>query len=168
MTTRTMTTPAMTVLALMLIAVSACAGGDQAGSSDAEAGDPAGVKAGDSAAAEAGDPERGERAFQQCYACHSVDPEEIDLPGPNLAGVLGRRAGTWAQFAYSPAMRAAGSERGLVWTRVTLDAFLGDPQRFLPGTSMAYAGLREPSMRADVIAYLVRGKKEQAPPSQER
>jgi cytochrome c len=159
MTARTMTTPAMTVLVLMLVVVSACTGGE-AGSSNAEAD----VEA----AAEAGDPERGERTFQQCYACHSVDPEEIDLPGPNLAGVLGRRAGTWAQFAYSPAMRAAGSERGLVWTRATLDAFLADPQGFMPGTSMAYVGLREPSVRADVIAYLARGKKEQAQPSQER
>jgi cytochrome c len=160
MTARTMTTPAMTALVLMLVAVSACTGGSQAGSSDVDA------------AAEAGDPERGERAFQQCYACHSVDPEEVDLPGPNLAGVLGRRAGTWAQFAYSPAMRAAGSERGLVWTRETLDAFLADPQGFLPGNSMAYAGLREPSMRADVTAYLAHGKKGQAPaqgpPSQAR
>jgi cytochrome c len=155
MTARTTTTPAIMALALMLIAVSACTGG-QAGSSDVEAGD------------EAGDPDRGERTFQQCYACHSVDPEEIDLPGPNLTGVLGRRAGTWAQFTYSPAMRAAGSERGLVWTRETLDAFLTDPQGFLPGTSMAYAGLREPSVRADVIAYLARGKKEQTPPSQGR
>ncbi|HEX6611495.1 MAG TPA: c-type cytochrome, partial [Hyphomicrobiaceae bacterium] len=145
MTARTMTTPAMTALVLMLIAVSACTGG-QAGSSGVEA-----IESDVETAAEAGDPERGERTFQQCYACHSVDPEEIDLPGPNLAGVLGRRAGTWAQFAYSPAMRAAGSERGLVWTRETLDAFLADPQRFMPGTSMAYAGLREPSVRADVI-----------------
>lgn len=151
MTSRTTTAPAMTALALMLIAVSACTGGSQAGSSDVET------------AADAGDPGRGERTFQQCYACHSVDPEELDLPGPNLAGVLGRRAGTWAQFAYSPAMRTAGSERGLVWTRETLDAFLADPQGFLPGTSMAYVGLREPSVRADVIAYLVRGKKEQGP-----
>lgn len=147
MTSRTTTTPAMAALALMLIAASACTGGSQAGSSDVEGGDPG----------------RGERTFQQCYACHSVDPEEIDLPGPNLAGVLGRRAGTWAQFAYSPAMRAAGSERGLVWTRGTLDAFLADPQGFMPGTSMAYVGLREPSVRADVIAYLARGKKEQGP-----
>lgn len=157
MTARTMTTPAMTALVLMLIAVSACTG-DQAGSSDVEA-----IESDVGTAAEAGDPERGERTFQQCYACHSVDPEEIDLPGPNLAGVLGRRAGTWAQFAYSPAMRAAGSERGLVWTRGTLDAFLADPQGFMPGTSMAYVGLREPSVRADVIAYLARGKKEQGP-----
>jgi cytochrome c len=147
MTARTTATPAVMVLALISIAVSACTQG-QAESSDIQAGDPG----------------RGERAFQQCYACHSVDPEEIDLPGgPNLAGVLGRQAGTWAQFAYSPAMRAAGSERGLVWTRETLDAFLADPQGFLPGTSMAYAGLREPSVRADVIAYLARRNKGPAP-----
>lgn len=145
MTVRDMPRLRLTAQAAMLIAACACTP-TQAGAPNAGAGDP----------------ERGERAFQQCYACHSVDPEEIDLPGPNLAGVLGRRAGTWARFEYSPAMRAAGRERGLVWTRATLDAYLTDPQAFLPGTSMAYVGLREPSVRADVIAYLARSGGKQA------
>ena len=51
----------------------------------------------------------GEALFQRCYACHSVDPAEQGLPGPNLAGVVGRRAGAQAGFDYSPAMRAAGA-----------------------------------------------------------
>jgi cytochrome c len=54
------------------------------------------------------DAERGARAFQRCRACHSVRPGEDKLPGPNLRGVLGRRAGTLAGFRFSPAMIEAG------------------------------------------------------------
>jgi cytochrome c len=72
----------------------------------------------------AADSLRGERVFQRCYACHSVATEEEHLPGPSLRCVLGRRAGTRPGFAFSPAMVDAGSARGLVWTRATLDTFL--------------------------------------------
>jgi cytochrome c len=95
---------------------------------------------------------RGERVYQQCYACHSVQPGEEGLPGPNLAGVVGRAAGR-ADFDYSPALRAAATG-GLVWTREALDVFLRDPEAALPGTSMSYVGLRDAQARADVIAYL--------------
>jgi cytochrome c len=100
------------------------------------------------------DPTRGARVFQRCYACHSVVPDEDKLPGPNLSGVLGRRAGTLPGFAFSPAMIAAGA-RGLTWTRATLDAFLADPQGVAPGTEMAMpGGLPAPDDRRDVIDYL--------------
>lgn len=101
-----------------------------------------------------GDAARGARAFQQCYACHSVQPGETDLPGPNLAGIVGRRAAADAGFDYSAALRAAGN-RGLAWTPAELDAFLRDPEAHLPGTSMSYPGLRDPVMRADLLAYLL-------------
>jgi cytochrome c len=74
-------------------------------------------------------------AFNYCISCHSVDPAETGLPAPNLDGVVGRRAGSLADFDYSPAMRAA-SEKGLVWTRETLKAFLANPQAVMPGTAM--------------------------------
>ena len=99
------------------------------------------------------DPARGERVFQRCFACHSVVAGEDKLPGPNLRGVLDRRAGTRPGFRFSPAMIQAGA-RGLVWTRATLDAYLADPERFLPGTEMAIPGLREAVDRRDVIDYL--------------
>jgi cytochrome c len=100
------------------------------------------------------DPERGERVFQRCYACHSVVAGEDKLPGPNLHGVLGRRAGTLPGFRFSSAMIDAGAARGLVWTRATLDAFLADPHSVVPGTEMAVPGLSEPGDRRDVIDYL--------------
>jgi cytochrome c len=103
------------------------------------------------------DPARGERVFQRCYACHSVRPGEDRLPGPNLRGVLGRRAGALPGFRYSPAMIEAGRVRGLVWTRETLDAFLADPQAVVPGTEMGLpAGLADPDDRRDVIDFVAR------------
>ena len=98
------------------------------------------------------DPGRGERV---CFACHSVAAGEDKLPGPNLRGVIGRRAGTLAAFRFSPALVAAGA-RGLVWTRETLDAYLADPSLFIPGTEMGLPGLRESDDRRDVIDFLER------------
>jgi cytochrome c2 len=99
------------------------------------------------------DPARGERVFQRCFACHSVVAGEDKLPGPNLRGVVGRRAGTQSGFRFSPALIEAGA-RGLVWTRASLDAYLTDPERFLPGTEMAVPGLSLAIDRRDVIDYL--------------
>ena len=93
------------------------------------------------------------RLFQRCYACHSVDPAETGLPGPSLAGVVGRRAAERADFDYSPALREAG-RRGLVWDETALDAFLADPAGAVPGTSMGFPGLKNEADRRDVVAYL--------------
>jgi cytochrome c2 len=100
-----------------------------------------------------GDPARGSRVFQRCYSCHSVDPDEKPLQGPNLAGVIGRRAGTLPRFEYSDAMVAAG-RNGLVWTEDKLDAYVSDPEAMVPGTAMGPVRLNSPADRADLIAYL--------------
>ena len=105
------------------------------------------------AKAQTADP--GERAFQKCYACHSVDPTETNLPGPNLAGVVGRRAGTAPRFEYTPAIRRAGA-RGLVWDRASLDRFLAEPEAVVPGTSMARPHLESEQERRAVIDYLAK------------
>jgi cytochrome c2 len=98
---------------------------------------------------------RGERVFLRCYSCHSVDPAETNLQGPNLATVIGRRAGTLPGFEFSAAMIAAG-RNGLVWTDQTLDSFISDPEGFISGTNMAPMRLPNPTDRADLIAYLKR------------
>jgi cytochrome c2 len=100
------------------------------------------------------DAARGEIVFQRCYACHSVKAGENGLTGPNLRGILGRRAGTLPGFEFSPGMIEAGSRRNLVWTRKTLDAFLTDPQRVVPGTSMSMPPLPSAADRLNVIDYL--------------
>jgi cytochrome c len=100
-----------------------------------------------------GDPARGGRVFQRCYSCHSVNPAERSLQGPNLAGIVGRRAGTLEKFEYSDAMVAAG-RNGLVWTEEKLDTYVVDPEALVPGTAMGPVRLNDPADRADLIAYL--------------
>jgi cytochrome c len=98
----------------------------------------------------AGDASRGVQAFQQCAACHSVEPGR-HLTGPSLAHVWGRKAGTAEGFdRYSDALQRSG----VVWDGDALDKWLTNPQAFVPGTSMSFPGLEKESTRADVIAYL--------------
>ena len=97
--------------------------------------------------------ESGERIFQRCFSCHSVDPAERNLSGPNLHGVFGRRAGTLEDFEYSPAMRGAGA-RGLIWTPETLDRYLTEPEDFIPEGRMSGVRLRDPDQRRVLIEYL--------------
>ena len=97
-----------------------------------------------------GDPARGEKVYERCQACHSLDR---DRTGPHHAGLIGRRAGSVTGFAYSPAMKKAGAA-GLVWNEDTLDKFLKAPTKFVPGTRMGYAGIKDDQERSDLIAYL--------------
>ena len=90
----------------------------------------------------------GGMAFQQCAECHS--PGNSDGAGPGLKGIFGRRAGTKAGFEYSPAL----AKSTLVWNDVALDNFLTNPQKALPGTTMAWPGDPDAKERADLIAYL--------------
>jgi cytochrome c len=109
--------------------------------------------AGAPAAAE-GDAARGERVFQRCFACHSVDPgETAKLQGPSLFRIAGRRAASEAGFDYSGSMKSRGAA-GLVWTAETLDRFVADPEGFVPGTLMSMPPLTDAQQRADLIAYL--------------
>ena len=94
---------------------------------------------------------RGELLAFACIACHTLAEGEPHNLGPNLHGVFGRRAAALPDFAYSPALR----ESGLVWTPRALAAWLENPARFVEGTTMAFAGYREPEERRDLIAYLL-------------
>ena len=94
----------------------------------------------------AGDPERGEQVYQGCQDCHTLDRNDV---GPRHRGVFGRKAGSLADFDYSPGLKGAG----FVWDEATLDRWLTDPQAFVPGARMFYH-LSEARDRADVIAYL--------------
>jgi cytochrome c len=96
-----------------------------------------------------GDLGRGKTVFARCAACHDLNTGVIRI-GPSLKGVVGRKAGTFANFGYSPGMKA----KGVTWTPENLDAFLSGPIKYVPGTRMAFAGLSNPQDRADVIAYL--------------
>lgn len=97
-----------------------------------------------------GDPVLGKKVFMRCIACHAVTPTAGAKMGPNLAGVVGRKAGAAAGFKYSAAMKKAN----LKWDDATLDKWLAKPSTLVPGTSMAFAGVPNPAERAAVIAYL--------------
>ena len=96
-----------------------------------------------------GDASNGRRVFTQCMACHAVQ-EGRNMAGPSMFGIVGRPAGTVEGFRYSD----ANANSGIVWTEPTMFAYLEAPQQFIPGTIMAFPGLRDPQDRADVIAYL--------------
>jgi cytochrome c len=103
-----------------------------------------------------GDAARGERAFQRCYSCHSVDPKDTaKLQGPNLFQIIGRSAAATPGFDYSDAMREKAAA-GLTWDAATLDRYIADPETFVPGTRMSVPPLRDEQERADLIAYLAR------------
>jgi cytochrome c len=96
-----------------------------------------------------GDAAAGEKVFRKCKACHSVEAGKNKV-GPSLHGVIGRDAGTEEGFKYSDAMK----ESGIVWDEETLDAYLKKPKELVPGTRMAFPGLKDEQDRLDVIAYL--------------
>jgi cytochrome c len=91
----------------------------------------------------------GEKVFAQCRACH-VTEKGVNRVGPSLHGIIGRKSGSVPGFKYSKANQSAN----VVWTEETLYRYLENPRKFIPGTTMAFAGLRNPQQRADVIAYL--------------
>ena len=100
------------------------------------------------AAPDAGALQRGEQVYARCAACHSI---EANRTGPQHCGLFGRRAGTAPGFAmYSQALR----DTRIVWDARTLDHFLQDPMKAVPGTAMGYAGVKDPKERSELIAWL--------------
>jgi nitrite reductase (NO-forming) len=101
------------------------------------------------AASPQGDAVAGRQVFKKCQACHSLDPGKTVL-GPSLAGIVGRKSGAEPNFSYSPALKQAA----LTWDAATLDGYLLDPQKIVPGNRMPFPGLKTDHDRKDVIAFL--------------
>jgi cytochrome c len=102
------------------------------------------------AAAQEGNADEGQEVFKKCRACHDVGPEAKNKVGPLLNNIIGRKAGTVDGFEYTP----ANKDSGAVWTDEVLFKYLENPLSFMPGTKMAFAGLKDAQDRRDVIAYL--------------
>jgi len=91
------------------------------------------------------------RAWLQCRACHTTKANEPDKVGPNLNKVFGSKAGAHRpNFRYSPALKNSG----IIWNDRTLDAWLTNPARTVPGNRMAFAGIPDAAQRRALIAWL--------------
>lgn len=97
----------------------------------------------------AGDAKKGKRIFNKCKACHSLAAGKKKI-GPSLHGIFGRTSGTDAKFKFSSAMKKAK----IVWSEKTLDAYIAKPRKLVPGTKMAFPGLKKQQDRDNLIAYL--------------
>lgn len=97
-----------------------------------------------------GDIEAGRRVYRNCVACHQIGPSARAAFGPQLNGIVGRRAGTTKDFAYSPAMKNSG----IVWTEEKLHAFVRHPGKVVPDNKMRFFGLWSDSEANNLVAYL--------------
>jgi cytochrome c len=95
----------------------------------------------------------GEAAFARCQACHTINAGGANGIGPALYGVVGRGVGAHAGFAFSEAMVAHRSVDP-TWSLDALDQFINAPARYVDGTKMSFAGLRDTTARVNLIAYL--------------
>jgi cytochrome c len=98
----------------------------------------------------AADAKNGAVVFERCVICHSNTKGAPAKIGPNLFGVVGRKAGSTPEFAYSAAMKSAG----FVWTTEKLTAYAQHPQAVVPGNRMAFGGISSGKDAADLAAYL--------------
>ena len=99
--------------------------------------------------AEDGDPAKGKQVFAKCQVCHSIEAG-VNKIGPSLHGVYGRKAGTLAGYNFTDAMKNSG----FTWDEKTLDTYLTNPRKVVPGTRMVFVGLPKEQDRLNVIAYL--------------
>jgi cytochrome c len=104
-----------------------------------------------------GDAAKGKAAFAKCGICHQIGPGAKTLVGPELNGVVGRKAASVADYEamYSPGMKKLGAD-GWVWTEENIDKWIADPKALIPDSPMALAfpGVPDAGERADIIAYL--------------
>jgi cytochrome c len=92
----------------------------------------------------------GEAQFNKCRACHTIGPDKMNLVGPHLYGVFGRKSGTEPGYTFTEAMTA----HNVTWDFDTLDAYLAAPQVVVKGTKMSYQGIKDETDRHNLIAYL--------------
>lgn len=101
-------------------------------------------------AAFAGDPAAGELVFKKCAVCHAIGPGATNKVGPELNGVIGRKAGSVPGYNYSQANKSSG----ITWDEPTFSKYIADPRGVVPGTKMTFPGLKAEADITNLIAYL--------------
>ena len=137
-----MRSPALLVIAPLALACASCGGGD---SDDTQPPADQTTEVAEAAPDQPGRP----ATFAQCMSCHQVEPGKHGV-GPSLAGVFGAKAGHAEGFNYSEAMKNSG----LTWDEATLDTYLTAPMQAVPGSRMAFPGLKDEAQRKEMIEYL--------------
>ena len=139
----------LSVIFPLALALAACGGEPAEDAANEPATDSAAAPAAPSSEVAAA-PAAGEKpaSFAVCSTCHAVEAGKNGV-GPSLAGVVGRKAGTLAGFAYSEALKNSGK----TWDEASLDAFLAAPTKDVPGTRMVNA-IPDAAKRKEVIDYL--------------
>lgn len=102
------------------------------------------------AAEAAGDAVKGKNVYKRCVVCHTDDKGGGDALGPNLFGIVGRKAAMRPGYAYSAPLKASN----IVWTEANLIKWSAGPGRMVPGTKMFFAGITSKNQQADLAAYL--------------
>jgi cytochrome c len=108
------------------------------------------VLLGCTAVAQAGDASKGKQAFGVCQTCHTVVKGGSNGLGPNLFGVVARKAASRPGFYYSVALKNSN----ITWTNDKLKAWIMGPYKLVPGNRMAFVGISDPNKADDVVAYL--------------
>lgn len=93
-------------------------------------------------------------SFAQCAVCHVTEAGKASTLGPNLFGIVGRKAGALEGFSYSQGMKNSG----LTWDASNLDAFITRPQQVVPGTRMAFGGIANADKRKEIVEFLAKLK----------
>jgi cytochrome c len=137
------------IAGLMALGLAGCGGSSQPSDNASSAAAPADTTAAAPAAPATPAGPTPPADFAMCAACHSTEAGKT-LVGPSLAGVVGRKAGSVAGFAYSDAVK----NLGITWDEASLDKWLTNPAAMAPGTKMTFAGYPEAAKRKAMIDYL--------------
>jgi cytochrome c len=104
--------------------------------------------------ADAQDLAAGENSFRKCFPCHSIGPDARNKVGPELNGLDGRKSGSVESYSYS----AANKNSGITWNKESFEKYIKNPMARIPGTKMAFAGIKSEKEIANLWAYLAQFK----------